>query len=224
MFIGDRGNYVAAGSDDGNIFIWEKQSGNLVRVLRGDSSIVNCIQWHPGLTIMATSGIENVVRLWEPLSDSASSHDCKGGGRGSANERNAGANEKTEGTNETSLGANDRGRGVNERGSRRVVSDLVRVSRENQHRMGVDPFEVMLMRMGFRLAGMGEEGAAGAGPARGQWEGPGGEDMRGEDLGPVAGGEGRGTEEQGERMEEGEEESEGGEIRWIESPANCRQS
>ena len=57
---------MAAGSDDGNIYIWEKRTGEIVRMLEGDESIVNCIQWHPRAAMMATSGIENVIRLWEP--------------------------------------------------------------------------------------------------------------------------------------------------------------
>lgn len=65
-FLGAHGDYIAAGSDDGNIFIWEKDTQNLVMILNGDDSIVNCIQWHPFQAILATSGIENVVRLWEP--------------------------------------------------------------------------------------------------------------------------------------------------------------
>ena len=65
-FLGERGEYVAAGSDDGNIFVWEKATGNIVRVLHGDDSIVNCVQWHPTGPMLATSGIASTVNLWEP--------------------------------------------------------------------------------------------------------------------------------------------------------------
>ena len=65
-FLGERGEYIGAGSDDGNVFIWHKRTGNLVRVLHADESIVNCVQWHPSSCLLATSGIESVVRLWEP--------------------------------------------------------------------------------------------------------------------------------------------------------------
>lgn len=33
-----------AGSDDGNIFIWDKLTGELLIIMKGDSSIVNCVQ------------------------------------------------------------------------------------------------------------------------------------------------------------------------------------
>lgn len=65
-FLGQHGNYIGAGSDDGRVFIWEKSSGKLVRVLKGDSQIVNCVQWHPSRVLLATSGIDSVVRIWSP--------------------------------------------------------------------------------------------------------------------------------------------------------------
>ncbi|KAJ0183075.1 hypothetical protein K1T71_001051 [Dendrolimus kikuchii] len=65
-FLGPDANYLAAGSDDGSMFIWCRRSGNIVRCLRGDESIVNCIQMHPSMFLLATSGIETVVRLWSP--------------------------------------------------------------------------------------------------------------------------------------------------------------
>ena len=65
-FFGSNGQYIVAGSDDGSFFIWEKRTTNIVRVLRGDDSIVNCLQPHPTQCLMATSGIDPVVRLWSP--------------------------------------------------------------------------------------------------------------------------------------------------------------
>lgn len=37
-----------------------------MRVLQGDESIVNCLQPHPSYCFLATSGIDPVVRLWNP--------------------------------------------------------------------------------------------------------------------------------------------------------------
>ncbi|CAG2122389.1 unnamed protein product [Medioppia subpectinata] len=34
--------------------------------MRGDDSIVNCLQPHPSSCLLATSGIDQVVRLWSP--------------------------------------------------------------------------------------------------------------------------------------------------------------
>uniref|UniRef100_A0A4W3JQ19 WD and tetratricopeptide repeats 1 n=1 Tax=Callorhinchus milii TaxID=7868 RepID=A0A4W3JQ19_CALMI len=69
-FFGSNGQYIVSGSDDGSFFIWEKATTNLVRVLQGDESIVNCLQPHPRHCFLATSGIDPVIRLWSPRPES----------------------------------------------------------------------------------------------------------------------------------------------------------
>uniref|UniRef100_A0A3Q1EA78 WD and tetratricopeptide repeats 1 n=1 Tax=Acanthochromis polyacanthus TaxID=80966 RepID=A0A3Q1EA78_9TELE len=69
-FFGSKGQYIVSGSDDGSFFIWEKETTNLVRILQGDESIVNCLQPHPSYCFLATSGIDPVVRLWNPRPES----------------------------------------------------------------------------------------------------------------------------------------------------------
>uniref|UniRef100_A0A1B6D964 WD and tetratricopeptide repeats protein 1 n=1 Tax=Clastoptera arizonana TaxID=38151 RepID=A0A1B6D964_9HEMI len=66
-FFGSEGQYIVAGSDDGSIYIWERSSTNNVQILKGDSSIVNCLQPHPTYCMLVTSGIDPLVRLWSPL-------------------------------------------------------------------------------------------------------------------------------------------------------------
>lgn len=66
LFLHSKGQYIVSGSDDGSFFIWEKETTNLVRILQGDESIVNCLQPHPSYCFLATSGIDPVVRLWNP--------------------------------------------------------------------------------------------------------------------------------------------------------------
>ena len=56
-----------AGSDDGKFFIWDKESANIVSIYEGDDAIVNCLQCHPTECIIASSGIDPSVKLWEPL-------------------------------------------------------------------------------------------------------------------------------------------------------------
>nr|XP_053648382.1 WD and tetratricopeptide repeats protein 1-like isoform X2 [Cherax quadricarinatus] len=67
VFLGKDGQFIAAGSDDGNLFVWDRHTTNLIRVIPGDESIVNCVQCHPHSCLLATSGIESVVKLWAPL-------------------------------------------------------------------------------------------------------------------------------------------------------------
>jgi len=66
-FFGPRGEYIISGSDDGYIFIWEKKTSELVQLLNGDKYVVNCIQGHPYDCALASSGIENDVKLWKPI-------------------------------------------------------------------------------------------------------------------------------------------------------------
>ncbi|XP_005097163.1 WD and tetratricopeptide repeats protein 1 [Aplysia californica] len=74
-FFGSNGQYIVAGSDDGSFFIWDKKTTNIMRVLRGDESIVNCLQPHPCSCLLATSGIDHVVRLWSPRPEDGSEND-----------------------------------------------------------------------------------------------------------------------------------------------------
>ncbi|KAK3786734.1 hypothetical protein RRG08_000942 [Elysia crispata] len=74
-FFGSNGQYVVAGSDDGSFFIWDKITTNIVRVLRADESIVNCLQPHPSTCLLATSGIDPVVRLWSPRPEDGTEND-----------------------------------------------------------------------------------------------------------------------------------------------------
>ena len=63
------GQFVTAGSDDGKFFIWDRASTNIVRILEGDESIVNCLQPHPSAPLLASSGIDPQVRLWAPSAE-----------------------------------------------------------------------------------------------------------------------------------------------------------
>ncbi|XP_062099109.1 protein ALTERED SEED GERMINATION 2 isoform X2 [Humulus lupulus] len=65
-FLGQRGEYVASGSDDGRWFIWEKKTGRLIKMLHGDDAVVNCVQSHPFDCAVATSGIDNTIKIWTP--------------------------------------------------------------------------------------------------------------------------------------------------------------
>ncbi|XP_060523849.1 WD and tetratricopeptide repeats protein 1-like isoform X2 [Cylas formicarius] len=107
-FLGEDGNYICAGSDEGIILIWERKKSNIVSALFGDFSIVNCIQPHPTACLIASSGIDPVVKLWSPMPEN-----------GTINPR--------------------------------IVKDINSVVETNQRRMAMDPFESMLVNMGYRI-------------------------------------------------------------------------
>ncbi|KAE9457359.1 hypothetical protein C3L33_10732, partial [Rhododendron williamsianum] len=71
-FLGQRGEYVASGSDDGKWFIWEKKTGRLIKILVGDDAVPSVeyipIQCHPVDCVVATSGIDNTIKIWSPTS------------------------------------------------------------------------------------------------------------------------------------------------------------
>lgn len=71
-FLGERGEYVASGSDDGRWFIWHKKTGRLLKLLKGDENVVNCVQCHPFDCAIATSGIDNTIKMWTPCAQEAS--------------------------------------------------------------------------------------------------------------------------------------------------------
>lgn len=56
-----------SGSDDGNLFVWSKDSGKLNGIYEGDGSVVNVIEGHPTLPLVAVSGIDTTVKLFSPV-------------------------------------------------------------------------------------------------------------------------------------------------------------
>lgn len=68
-FWGD--NYVMSGSDCGHVFMWDRTSAQLVMLLEADHHVVNCLQPHPFLPMLATSGIDYDVKIWAPIQPEA---------------------------------------------------------------------------------------------------------------------------------------------------------
>ena len=59
--------YVVSGSDCGNIFIWDKETEAVVRLVHGDKGgVVNVLEPHPNLPFLATSGLDDDVKIWMP--------------------------------------------------------------------------------------------------------------------------------------------------------------
>ena len=62
-FLGPRDEFVVSGADDGNWFMWEKDTGRLHDILEGDGTVVNVIEGHPYLPLVAVSGIDHTVKV-----------------------------------------------------------------------------------------------------------------------------------------------------------------
>ncbi|KAI0698580.1 WD40-repeat-containing domain protein [Cytidiella melzeri] len=65
-FLGPQDEYVVSGSDDGHWFMWNKNSHRLHDILEGDSCVVNVIEGHPSLPLVAVSGIDTTVKIFAP--------------------------------------------------------------------------------------------------------------------------------------------------------------
>ncbi|KAK4554984.1 hypothetical protein LTR86_007750 [Recurvomyces mirabilis] len=63
-FFGPEDQYVVSGSDDGNFFIWDRKTAELVYVGEGDGEVVNVVQGHPYETMMAVSGIDHTIKIF----------------------------------------------------------------------------------------------------------------------------------------------------------------
>lgn len=65
-------NFVMSGSDCGHVFVWERDTARLCMLLEADQHVVNCLQPHPYLPMLATSGIDYDVKLWAPINEEPS--------------------------------------------------------------------------------------------------------------------------------------------------------
>jgi len=63
-FFGLQDEYVVSGSDCGNLFIWDRQTTQLLNILEGDNDVVNVIQGHPYEPVLAVSGIDSTVKIF----------------------------------------------------------------------------------------------------------------------------------------------------------------
>ncbi|KAG0636518.1 WD40-repeat-containing domain protein [Tuber brumale] len=60
---GQQDEYVISGSDDGNLFIWDTHSAQIVNILEG-SGVVNVVTEHPQVPILAAAGTGHQVDIF----------------------------------------------------------------------------------------------------------------------------------------------------------------
>ncbi|KAL3314966.1 hypothetical protein Ciccas_006400 [Cichlidogyrus casuarinus] len=66
-FFGPRSEFVISGSDDGFIYFWDRESEGIVAWLHADrGGVVNVLEPHPSLPVLATSGLDNSFKIWTP--------------------------------------------------------------------------------------------------------------------------------------------------------------
>jgi hypothetical protein len=57
--------YITTGGDDGSVFIWQKDTCELVSRIQADTQVVNTVLPHPQLPTIVCCGIDNHVRVFE---------------------------------------------------------------------------------------------------------------------------------------------------------------
>ena len=62
------GKYVASGSEDETVRIWDVASGKLVRTLKGHKGLVASVAWSPDGKYVASGSEDNTIRIWDTTS------------------------------------------------------------------------------------------------------------------------------------------------------------
>ncbi|KAI0796668.1 WD40-repeat-containing domain protein [Abortiporus biennis] len=65
-FLGPEDEFIVSGSDDGHFFVWDKETKTVHDILEADGHVVNVIESHPYLPVVAVSGIDTTVKLFAP--------------------------------------------------------------------------------------------------------------------------------------------------------------
>ena len=67
MALSDDGQWLATAGNNGRVYIWDTESGELLRICTGhDDRVVRVAFNHAG-TMLATTGWDDTTRLWDPL-------------------------------------------------------------------------------------------------------------------------------------------------------------
>lgn len=69
-FYGPKSEFVVSGSDCGHVFLWDKETEEIIQYLAGDDNgAINVLEPHPSLPVLATSGLDHEVKVWSPLAE-----------------------------------------------------------------------------------------------------------------------------------------------------------
>ena len=59
------GKYLASGSNDGTVIIWDANSGQRLKTLQGHSESVNSVSWSPDGKYLASGSGDKTIIIWE---------------------------------------------------------------------------------------------------------------------------------------------------------------
>lgn len=68
-FGGLNSTFIASGSENSQVYIWNRRSPNPIEVLSGHSMTVNCVSWNrKRLKMLASASDDQTIRIWGPSS------------------------------------------------------------------------------------------------------------------------------------------------------------
>lgn len=66
-FGGIHENLILSGSQDSHIYIWNRDTCDLIKTLPGHKGTVNCVKWAPGqVSMFASASDDGTIRIWQP--------------------------------------------------------------------------------------------------------------------------------------------------------------
>lgn len=66
-FFGPKSEFVISGSDCGYLYFWDRNTEGIVQwLLADDNRVVNCLEPHPQIPFLCTSGLDYDVKVWVP--------------------------------------------------------------------------------------------------------------------------------------------------------------
>ncbi|XP_076297345.1 DDB1- and CUL4-associated factor 8 isoform X3 [Lasioglossum baleicum] len=69
-FFGPKSEFVVSGCDSKDIFVWDKESEVIINSMSGGKrGVVNCLEPHPHIPVLATCGLRYDVKIWAPSND-----------------------------------------------------------------------------------------------------------------------------------------------------------
>jgi len=57
--------FIASGSEDYKVYIWNRKKGCLISSLSGHTASVNSVAWHPTRNLLVSASDDNTIRCWE---------------------------------------------------------------------------------------------------------------------------------------------------------------